>query len=58
MAGVKAMNRYTSVDSVDNIYIRNPSNGPDDQKVILDFINHFKLIASVIYNILKLNVKV
>ena len=27
--GVKAMNRYTSVDSVDNIYIKNSTN--DDQ---------------------------
>ena len=33
MAGVKSMNRYTSVDSVDGIYIKNSPNGTIEAQV-------------------------
>ena len=33
MEGVKAMNRYTSVDSVDDIYIRDSTGGPISDQV-------------------------
>ena len=48
MEGVNAMtnrNRYTSVDSVDNIYIRNSSEVPIDEQVWELKLGRYKVVG-------------